>query len=51
MDTSQDLDGNALIVDLRGRLAPGSYRVFVALALEGNLVNPEVKVVPYRAGD
>jgi hypothetical protein len=49
--TSSELDGNTLIVDLRGRLKPGAYRVMVALALNGNLVNPEVKVVPYRVGD
>ena len=33
-----------------GRLKPGAYRVTLALALNGNLVNPEVKVVPYRVG-
>ena len=49
--TSSELDGNTLVVDLRGRLKPGAYRVTVALALNGNLVNPEVKVVPYRVGD
>lgn len=49
--TSSELDGNTLIVDLRGRLKPGAYRVTLALALNGNLVNPEVKVVPYRVGD
>jgi len=48
--TSSELDGNTLIVDLRGRLKPGTYRVTLALALNGNLVNPEVKVVPYRVG-
>jgi hypothetical protein len=48
--TSSELDGNTLIVDLRGRLKPGAYRVTLALALNGNLVNPEVKVVPYRVG-
>jgi hypothetical protein len=49
--TSQELDGDTLVLDLRGRLKPGSYRVMVVLALNGNLVNPEVRVVPYRAGD
>ncbi len=34
-------------MDLTGRLKPGAYRVLLALALNGNLVNPEVKVVPY----
>ena len=41
----------ALIVDLGGRLAPGAYRVLLALALNGNLVNPEVKVIPYRVAE
>ena len=38
------------MVDLTGRVKPGTYRVMLALALNGNLVNPEVKVVAYRAG-
>jgi len=38
-------------VDLGGRLAPGAYRVLLALALNGNLVNPEVKVIPYRVAE
>lgn len=49
--TSQELDGNTVVVDLHGRLKPGTYRVAVALALNGNLVNPEVRVVQFRAGD
>jgi hypothetical protein len=48
---SRDVKGERLVVDLAGRLKPGAYRVVVALALNGNLVNPEVKVVPYRVGD
>jgi hypothetical protein len=48
---SSELHGNALVVDLRGRLKPGSYQVTLALALNGNLVDSEVKVVPYRAAD
>jgi hypothetical protein len=47
---SQELDVNTLVV-VPGRLKPGAYRVAVALALHGNLVNPEVRVVQYRAGD
>jgi hypothetical protein len=47
---SQELDGNTLVIQ-PGRLRPGAYRVAVALALDGNLVNPEVRVVQYRAGD
>jgi len=37
-----------LIIDVGGRLKPGAYRVLLALALNGNLVNPEVKLVPWR---
>jgi hypothetical protein len=48
---SRDVQGGRLIVDLGGRVKPGAYRVVLALALNGNLVNPEVKVVPYRVGD
>jgi hypothetical protein len=47
---SRDVQGGRLIVDLTGRVKPGNYRVVLALALNGNLVNPEVKVVTYRAG-
>ena len=49
--TSPELDGHTLVVDLKGRLKPGAYRVAVALTLNGNLVNPEVRVVQYRVGD
>ena len=48
---SRDVSGSRLVVDLGGRLKPGIYRVVLALALNGNLVQPEVKVVPYRVGD
>jgi len=48
---SRDVQGGRLVVDLAGRVKPGAYRVVLALALNGNLVNPEVKVVSYRAGD
>jgi len=47
---SRDVQGGRLVVDLTGRVKPGVYRVMLALALNGNLVNPEVKVVAYRAG-
>ena len=47
---SRDVQGGRLMVDLTGRVKPGTYRVMLALALNGNLVNPEVKVVSYRAG-
>ncbi|HEY3097350.1 MAG TPA: hypothetical protein VGL14_00475 [Methylomirabilota bacterium] len=45
---SRDVQNGRLVVDLAGRLKPGAYRVLLALALNGNLVNPEVKQVPYR---
>jgi len=48
---SEDVEGGSLIVDLGGKLAPGAYRVMLALALNGNLVNPEVKVVAYRVAE
>ncbi|HTO12875.1 MAG TPA: hypothetical protein VMQ51_14980 [Candidatus Binatia bacterium] len=48
---SRDVQGGRLVVDLAGRVRPGAYRVVLALALNGNLVNPEVTVVSYRAGD
>ena len=44
---SRDVQNGRLVVDLAGRLKPGAYRVALALALNGNLVNPEVKVVAY----
>jgi hypothetical protein len=49
--TSHDVQNGRLVVDLAGRLKPGSYRVLLALALNGNLVNPKVTVIPYRAGE
>jgi len=48
--TSVELEGDRLVVDLRG-LSPGGYRLLLALALNGNLMAPEVKTVPYRVGD
>jgi len=38
-------------VDLKGRLKPGAYRVALALALDENVVQPQVKVIPYRVTD
>jgi hypothetical protein len=43
---SHDVQNGRLVVD-PGRLRPGAYRVLLALALNGNLVNAEVKVLPY----
>ena len=45
---SRDVQNGRLVVDLAGRLKAGAYRVLLALALNGNLVNPEVKQVAYR---
>jgi hypothetical protein len=44
---SREVQNGRLVVDLAGRLKPGTHRVQLALALNGNLVNAEVKVVPY----
>jgi len=49
--TSRDVLGSRLVVDLAGRVKPGAHRVVLALALNGNLVKPEVKVVSYRVGE
>jgi hypothetical protein len=48
---SRDVQNGRLVVDLAGRLKPGSYRVLLALALNGNLVNSQVTVIPYRVGE
>jgi hypothetical protein len=44
---SREVQNGRLVVDLAGRLKPGTYRVLLALALNGNLIDPEVKVVAY----
>jgi len=46
-----DVENGRLVVDLKGKLAPGAYRVLLALALNGNSTNAEVKVIPYRVGE
>jgi hypothetical protein len=48
---AQDVEGGRLIVDLRGKLPPGAYRVLLALALNGNSTNAEVKVISYRVAE
>jgi hypothetical protein len=48
---SRDVQNGRLVVDLAGRLRPGAYRVMLALALNGNLINPEVRVIPFRPGE
>jgi hypothetical protein len=49
--TSREVRGDRLVIQPGLQLIPGAYRVVVALSLDGNLVQPEVKVVPYRVGD
>jgi hypothetical protein len=48
---SQAVQGGRLIVDLKGKLPPGAYRVLLALALNGNSMNAEVKVIPYQLAE
>ena len=48
---AQDVEGGRLIVDLKGKLPPGAYRVLLALALNGNSTNAEVKVISYRVAE
>ncbi|HEU5322801.1 MAG TPA: hypothetical protein VFX28_18490, partial [Methylomirabilota bacterium] len=45
---AQTVEGDRLVVDLGPRLPAGEHRVLVALALDGNLIDPEVKVIAYR---
>jgi hypothetical protein len=45
---SRDRDGPRLVVNLKGRLKPGTYTALVALALGDNWVNPEVAVAQFR---
>jgi len=48
---TQDVEGGRLIVDLKGKLPPGAYRVLLGLALNGNSTNAEVKVISYRVAE
>ena len=48
---AQDVENGRLVVDLRGKLAPGAYRVLLAPALNGNSTNAEVKVISYRVAE
>jgi hypothetical protein len=45
---SHEIQASRLIVDLKGRLKPGSYTALVALALGDNLVGPEVSTAQFR---
>ncbi len=40
--------GDHLVVDLKGRLKPGTYTVLVALVLGDNEIDPEVATAQYR---
>ena len=46
-----DVEGDRLVVDLKGKLPPGAYRVLLALALNGHSFNPEVQVISYRVAE
>ena len=48
---SQEVERDRLIVDLKDKLPAGAYRVLLAVAVNGNQTNPEVRVVPYRVND
>ena len=48
---SQEVERGRLIVDLKGKLSPGGYRVLLGLALNGNSTNAEVKVISYRVAE
>ena len=47
---SETLDGAHVVIDLGGKLPSGDYRVMTALALDENLVNADVKIIPFRVG-
>ena len=48
---SREVQNGRLVVDLTGQLKPGAYRVLLALALNGNLVNPAVATMAYRVSE
>jgi len=48
---AQDVEGGRLIVDLKGKLPPGAYRILLAPVLNGNSTNAEVKVISYRVAE
>jgi hypothetical protein len=48
---SRDVQNGRVVVDLTGQLKAGVYRVLLALALNGNLVNPKVTVISYRKSE
>ena len=48
---AHEVQGGRLIVDLKGKLPPGAYRVLLAMVLNGNSMDTEVKVIPYRVAE
>ena len=48
---SRDVQNGRVVVDLTGQLKAGVYRVLLALALNGNLVNSKVTVISYRKSE
>jgi len=48
---AQEVEGGRLIVDLKGKLPPGAYRILLAPELNGNSTNAEVKVISYRVAE
>lgn len=42
-------EDGAMIIDLKGKLAPGRYTVSVALYPDGNTVDAEIQRIPYEA--
>jgi len=48
---AQDVEGGRLIVDLKGKLPPGAYRILLSPVLNGNSTNAEVKVISYRVAE
>ena len=49
--TSRSVREGRVVIEPAPRPKPGVYRLVLALSIDGNLVQPEVKVVPYRVGD
>jgi hypothetical protein len=42
-------DDGSVVLDLRGKLAPGRYTVLAALILNGNAANAEIRRIPFEA--
>jgi hypothetical protein len=48
---AQEVEAGRLIVDLKGKLPPGAYRILIGPELNGNSTNAEVKVISYRVAE